>query len=89
MPSPLKFHGRIIGTPGELTYAKDIQRYYEALAKASPRAKSWVMGKSEEGRDMVVMAIADEQTMKDLDKYKSILAQLTDPRKTSDQPIPG
>ena len=85
VPSPLKFHGRIIGTPGELTYAKDIQRYYEALAKASPRAKSWVMGKSEEGRDMVVMAIADEQTMKELDKYKSILAQLTDPRKTSDE----
>lgn len=85
VPTPLKFHGRIIGTPGELTYAKDIQRYYEALAKASPRAKTWVIGKSEEGRDMVVIAIADEQTMKDLDKYKGILAQLTDPRKTSEE----
>ena len=85
VPSPLKFHGRIIGTPGELTYAKDIQRYYEALAKASPRAKTWVIGKSEEGRDMVVMAIADEQTIKDLEKYKGLLAQLTDPRKTSDE----
>ena len=41
VPSPLKFFGRIPGTPGELTYAKDIQRYYEALAKASPRAKFW------------------------------------------------
>ena len=85
VPSPLKFHGRIIGTPGALTYARDIQRYYEALAKASPRAKTWVIGKSEEGRDMVVMAIADEQTMKDLDKYKGLLAQLTDPRRTSDE----
>ncbi len=85
VPSPLKFHGRIIGTPGELTYAKDIQRYYEALAKSSPRAKTWVIGKSEEGRDMVVMAIADEQTIKDLEKYKGLLAQLTDPRKTSDE----
>ncbi|MBI3790751.1 MAG: hypothetical protein HY275_07715, partial [Gemmatimonadetes bacterium] len=85
VPSPLKFHGRIIGTPGELTYAKDIQRYYEAIARATPRAKTWVIGKSEEGRDMVVMAIADEQTMRDLDKYKGILAQLTDPRKTSDE----
>src|ERR1019366_2662842 len=34
-PSPLKFLGRIPGKPGELTYAKDIYRYYEALAKAS------------------------------------------------------
>jgi len=26
VPSPLKFLGRIPGTPGELTYAKDINR---------------------------------------------------------------
>ena len=44
VPSPLKFLGRIPGTPGELTYAKDIERYYEALAKASPRAKFWKIG---------------------------------------------
>ena len=44
VPSPLKFLGRIPGKPGELTYAKDIHRYYEALAKASPRAKFWKIG---------------------------------------------
>src|SRR5713101_6026825 len=27
VPSPLKFLGRAVGTPGELTYAKDIYRY--------------------------------------------------------------
>ncbi len=36
VPSPLKFLGRAVGTPGELTYAKDIYRYYEALATAAP-----------------------------------------------------
>ena len=45
VPSPLKFLGRIPGKPGELTYAKDINRYYEALAKASPRAKFWKIGR--------------------------------------------
>ena len=35
VPTPLKFLGRIVGTPGELTYAKDIHRYLEAVAKAS------------------------------------------------------
>jgi hypothetical protein len=84
VPSPLKFHGRIIGQPGELTYAKDIQRYYEALDKASDRVKMWTIGKSEEGRDMFVLAVADEATIRDLDRYKKILADLTDPRKTSD-----
>src|SRR5262245_52766414 len=60
IPSPLKFLGRIPGKPGELTYAKDINRYYEALAQASPRARFWVTGKTEEGRDQVILAIADE-----------------------------
>ena len=47
VPTPLKFHGRIVGTPGELTYAKDIHRYLEAIAKSSPRAKYWTIGKTE------------------------------------------
>ena len=84
VPTPLKFLGRIPGTPGELTYAKDIHRYYEALAKASPRVKFWTIGKTEEGRDMVLLAVADEATIKTLDKYKGDLAALTDPRKTTE-----
>src|SRR5262249_3184934 len=76
VPSPLKFFGRIPGTPGELTYAKDIYRYYDALAKASPRAKIWRIGTTEEGREQVILAIADETTIRDLDKYKTMLGQL-------------
>ena len=79
VPSPLKFLGRIPGKPGELTYAKDIHRYYEALAKASPRAKFWKIGQTEEGRDQVILAIADEATIKDLDKYKDIARQARRP----------
>ncbi len=85
VPSPLKFLGRIPGKPGELTYAKDIQRYYEALAKASPRAKFWKMGQTEGGRDIVVLAIADETTIQQLDKYKDTLAKLGDSRKITDE----
>jgi hypothetical protein len=84
VPSPLKFFGRIPGTPGELTYAKDINRYYEALAKASKRAKFWSIGTTEEGRDQVILAIADEATIASLDKYKDMLAQLGDPRKITE-----
>jgi hypothetical protein len=85
VPSPLKFFKRIPGTPGELTYAKDIERYYEELARVSPRAKFWKLGQSEEGRDQVVLAIADETTIRDLDKYKTMLGQLGDPRKTTEE----
>ncbi len=85
VPSPLKFLGRIPGKPGELTRAEDIYRYYEALAKASPRAKFWRIGKTEEGRDQVILAIADEATIRNLDKYKDDLVKLGDPRKITDQ----
>ena len=84
VPTPLKFFGRIPGTPGELTYARDIHRYFEALANSSNRARLWKIGKTEEGRDMVVLAIANERTILNLDRYKAMLAALGDPRKTSE-----
>ena len=85
VPTPLKFFNRIVGTPGELTYAKDIYRYYEALDKASDRITMWSIGKTEEGRDMVLLAVADEATIKQIDKYKAMTASLTDPRKTTEE----
>ena len=84
VPTPLRFFGRIVGTPGELTYAKDIERYFAALAQASPRVKMWTIGKTEEGRDIVLLAVADEKTIASLDTYKSMLHELTDPRKTTE-----
>jgi hypothetical protein len=84
VPTPLKFFNRVVGTPGELTYAKDIYRYYEALDKASDRIALWRIGKTEEGRDMVLLAVADEATIRQIDKYKAMAASLTDPRKTTE-----
>ncbi|MGH7593072.1 MAG: M14 family zinc carboxypeptidase [Gemmatimonadales bacterium] len=84
VPTPLKFLGRIIGTPGELTHVADIHAYMRAVAKASPRAKVWSIGKTEEGREMIVMAIADQRTIAQLDRYQGYLHELTDPRKTSE-----
>jgi hypothetical protein len=84
VPSPLSFFARIPGTPGELTYAKDIHRYFDALAANSPRARFWTIGQTEEGRDQVLLAIADETTLRHLDDYKGMLAALADPRQTSE-----
>ncbi|MGE0815526.1 MAG: M14 family zinc carboxypeptidase [Vicinamibacterales bacterium] len=84
VPTPLKFLGRFVGQPGELTYAKDIARYYQELARVSPRAKYWKIGTTEEGRDIVALAIADEATIKNLESYRGQLNALTDPRKTTD-----
>ena len=83
VPTPLKFLGRVTGQPGYLTHAKDIHAYFKAIADSGTgRAKFWTIGQTEEGRDMVVLAIANEATIKDLDRYKGYLQALTDPRKT-------
>ena len=84
VPSPLKFFGRIPGTPGELTYARDIQRYFAALDLASPRVRMLTIGRSEEGRDIVLLAIGDEATLAGLERNKADLAALADPRRTSE-----
>ena len=84
VPTPLAFHGRIVGQPGELTYSTDIHRYFRALDAASPRVKVWSIGTTEEGREMIVAAISDAQTIAGLDTVKAALAALTDPRRTSD-----
>ncbi len=85
VPTPLKFNGRIVGAPGELTHASQIHAYLEAIAKAAPaRAKFWKIGTTEEGRDIVLLAIADEATIASLDKYKGYLNALSDPRKTTE-----
>src|SRR5438309_11322635 len=76
VPSPLKFLGRIPGKPGELSYAKDIERYYEALTTASPRAKFWKIQTTEEGREQALLAISEEATIASRDKHKDILAKL-------------
>ncbi len=84
VPSPLKFLGYIPGENNRLTYHKDIVRYLGALDKASERVTMWPIGKSEEGREMYAVAVADEATIKSLDKYKQITRQLTDPRTLTD-----
>lgn len=85
VPSPLKFLGYVPGENNQLTYHKDIIRYYQALEKSSKRVKLWSIGKTEEGREMFALAVADEATIANLQKYKDITARLTDPRKTSDE----
>ncbi|HEY5086274.1 MAG TPA: M14 family zinc carboxypeptidase, partial [Gemmatimonadaceae bacterium] len=83
VPTPLKVLGHIIGEPGDLDRSADIYKYFDALAKTSPRVKVWRIGKTEEGRDMILVAIGDEATINNIDKYRGMLAALGDPRKTS------
>ncbi len=81
VPSPDKILGYVIGTPNKLTHVADIYRYYHALEKASPCVRTFITGKSEEGRDFMVVAVSDPQNIAQLDHYRDITAKLADPRK--------
>ncbi|HEX6574643.1 MAG TPA: hypothetical protein VF042_06690, partial [Gemmatimonadaceae bacterium] len=80
VPTPLKVVGYVPGTIGKLSHIADLNKYFRALDEASPRAKLFSMGMSDEGREMIVLAIADEATIANLDKYRTDLARLADPR---------
>ncbi len=84
IPTPEKALGYVIGTPNKLTYTADIHRYMRELEKASPRVRVFSMGRSEEGRETILVAISDEANMKRLDRLREITARLADPRKTPD-----
>jgi hypothetical protein len=85
VPSPKDVLGYHIGMPQKLTYTEGIYRYFRALAEKSPRLKVFNAGKSDEGRDILVVAIANEETIRNLEQYRGSLAQLADPRRLSEE----
>ena len=80
IPSPQRHFGTIAGAPGVMHHADEIYGYFRALAAATPRVRLETVGKTEEGRDIVLVVIADSGTMQHTDAYKAALARLADPR---------
>src|SRR5580698_7861605 len=83
VPTPEKVLGYIVGAPNKLTYTKDIYRYMRELEKASKRVKVFTIGRSEEGREIMLVAVSDEANIAKLDHFKYLTARLADPRKTT------
>jgi Zinc carboxypeptidase len=82
VPSPRTFFGRIMGAPGELVDSAKAYAYCRALASASPRVRVFTIGKSEEGREIVLLAIADEKGIAGLEQLKAATEALADASKT-------
>ncbi len=84
VPSPDQHLHHIIGAPDVLDHVAEINAYMRLLESKSPRVKVFSIGKSEEGREMLIVAVSDEANIKNLDKYKQITAKLADPRGMTD-----
>jgi hypothetical protein len=81
VPTPAKALGDIAGAPDRLPRLKTVHDYFRALAANSPRVKVYSIGQSEEGREMIAVAIADEKLLADREANGERLAQLADPRR--------
>ena len=80
VPTPLEVNGYVPGTEGRLSRVADVNGYFRAVDAASPRTRLWTIGTSDEGREMLLMAIADEETIQQLPRYQAMLDSLADPR---------
>jgi hypothetical protein len=80
VPTPKAVLGDIAGAPGILPYSQDVYRYMRMLEKASPRVKVFSIGKTEEGREMIAVAVASEKLISSLEENRARLAKLADPR---------
>ena len=81
VPTPKAVLGDVAGAPGKLPYAEEVYQYMRMLEKAAPgRVKVVSIGKTEEGREMIAVAIASDALMASLDENRARLAKLGDPR---------
>src|SRR5438270_12687825 len=61
VPAPDAALHHIIGAPDVLDHVADINAYFRLLASKTPRVKVFTLGKSEEGREALLVAVSDEQ----------------------------
>src|SRR6266496_3303803 len=80
VPTPEAVLGDVAGAPGKLPYSAEVYRYMRMLEKASPRVKVFSIGTTEEGREMIAVAVASESLITKLDENRARLAKLADPR---------
>src|SRR6478752_1298392 len=80
VPTPKAVLGDVSGAPGKLPYAEDVYKYMRMLEKATPRVKVYSIGTTEEGREMIAVAVASETLLSKLEENKARLTKLADPR---------
>ncbi|HUU38072.1 MAG TPA: hypothetical protein VMW46_07710, partial [Candidatus Desulfaltia sp.] len=66
--SPSKFLKHIVGAPGELSNVETIHGYFHELARTSPRVRVETIGRSDEGRDILLAIVSDEKAIQELDR---------------------
>ncbi|HWZ96895.1 MAG TPA: M14 family zinc carboxypeptidase [Candidatus Dormibacteraeota bacterium] len=80
VPTPEVVLGDVAGAPGILPYPEEVYKYMRMLEQASPRVKVISIGTTEEGREMIAVAVSSEENLKKLEENRARLSKLSDPR---------
>jgi hypothetical protein len=85
VPTPESFFGHSIGEPRWLPEWKEVIGYFEALAAASDRVETEVLGTSTEGRPYLVVAVSAPENLRPeaREHNRVALGGLWDPRSTN------
>ena len=84
VPTPLDVLGHIAGAADVLSYPEEIYTYMRAVADASPRVQVHTIGRTEEGRELILVLVSSEENLRNLDLHKANTARLGDPRVTTE-----
>ncbi|HEX5475337.1 MAG TPA: M14 family zinc carboxypeptidase [Vicinamibacterales bacterium] len=80
VPTPMAVLKDVAGAPGILPYSTEVYQYMRMVEKATPRVKVFSIGKTEEGREMIAVAVSSEANISKLEANRANLAKLADPR---------
>ena len=80
VPTPKAVLGDIAGAKNYFPYSREVYAYMRLLEKSSPRVRVFSIGKTEEGREMIAVAVASEELIAKMDANRAKLAKLADPR---------
>lgn len=82
--SPETFLGYPVGQDRKLADYQEILDYFRLLDKESDMMQTLVIGKSTQGRDLIVAVISDPDNMLNLERYKNIALNLRNAREIND-----
>ena len=80
IPSPSEFLGLSVGADRTLADYRQVRKYFDALAAASPRVEVEVLGKTTLGEELFMAVISSERNVAAKKRLQDVARRLADPR---------
>jgi len=78
--SPAEFFDHAMGADYKLVPYDELVGYYDYLMKHSERIRVREVGKTTEGRPMLLLEISDPETLNNIEKHQQVQQKIADPR---------